>query len=135
KQMNELATLENATAINIDTPENELWTAGFTLPLDDPKNEYCKPFNRVRIYDNGEEVGLFRIMKNKVSKKDGEKLHEYKCEHVLGTLIDPSVPGYHQTDNRDTKYNINYLLDFQKQKDWVLGQCDFEYLFSYKHEN
>jgi phage minor structural protein len=135
KQMNFLAELENATAINVSTPTNELWKAGFTLPYDDPDTQYCKPFNRVRLYDNtGDEIGLFRIMKNKIVK-DGEKLWEFKLEHVLATLIDPSIPGYYQTVNQTTRYNIEFLLSFQHQEDWVAGKIDFERMFWYKYEN
>jgi phage minor structural protein len=131
KQMNELAQLENAHAINVDTPTNELWRGGFTLPYDDPDTQYCKPFNRVRLYNNvGEEIGLFRIMKNKIVK-DGEKIWEFKLEGVMATLIDPSIPGYYQTDNQTTRYNIEFLLGFQKQQDWVLGDVEFTRYFSY----
>jgi phage minor structural protein len=134
KQMNLLAYLENATAINVSTPTNELHKAGFTLPYDDPKTQHCKPFNRVRLYDNtGDEIGLFRIMKNKITK-NGEKLWEFKLEHVLATLIDPSLPGYHQIDNQTTTYNIEYLLSFQYQQDWVLGDVEFTRYFSYYWE-
>ena len=135
KQMNHLVDLENATAINIDTPRNELWTAGFTLPLDDPKVKYCKPFYRVRLYDNDEEIGLFRIMKNKITKKDGKKTWEFKLEHVLGTLIDYAIPGYWQVDNTEVSWVILGLLLYQKQQDWEMGQVDFNYKFSYKFEN
>lgn len=135
KQMNELAVLENATAIDIQTPTNGLWEAGFTLPLDDPKNEYCEPFNRVRLFkSDGKEIGLFQIVKENAVKK-GQKTKSYKLEHVLATLLDGAIEGDHQTDNQTIAYNIEYLLSFQTEQNWVLGQCDFEYLFSYKFEN
>ncbi|WP_085521444.1 phage tail spike protein [Tuberibacillus sp. Marseille-P3662] len=135
KDMNVQAYLENAHAIDIKTPSNALWKAGFTLPFDDPKNDWCQPFYRVRLYKNNKEVGLFQIVQETTTKKNGQKLKSYKLEHVLATLLDSAIDGYKQKNNRSTSYNIEYLLSFQNEKNWVLGQCDFEYLFSYKYEN
>ncbi len=42
---------------------NELWTASFTISLNDPKNEQCKPLNYVEIVEdlNGELSVFFEL--------------------------------------------------------------------------
>ena len=65
-------------------------SATFTLPLDDPKNALCTPFNFVELYDNGERVDLYRIMPKATEKSESTETITYNCEHVLATLIDDS---------------------------------------------
>lgn len=43
--MERVAFLDKAYNIGYELKLNELWTASFSLPSDDPKNAYCKPFS------------------------------------------------------------------------------------------
>ncbi|WP_144488114.1 phage tail spike protein [Bacillus sp. ABP14] len=135
KQMKLKAYLENAFKIKYSPPLNELWTAGFSLPFTDPKREEMQTFDYVEIFDNGKRIGLFRIMDSEEEREVNEKIITYNCEHVLSTLMDSVLFGYHERINLTTRENIEYLLSKQRIKHWKLGQCDFVKYFQYSWEN
>lgn len=60
----------------------------------------------------------------------------YQCEHVLATLIDDVLFGYHVVGNLGTYTAdvIRYVLDHQLTKRWVLDECDFRNQFEYGWE-
>lgn len=129
------AYLENAYNIKYNPPLNELWTAGFSLPFTDPKRDEIETFDYVEIFDNGKRIGMFRIMDSEEEREVHEKIITYDCEHVLSTLMDSVLFGYHERINLTTRQNIEYLLSKQRIKHWTLGQCDFTKYFSYSWEN
>lgn len=130
-----MAILENAYDISYEKGFNQLWLSSFSLPLDDEKNDLCKPLNYVEVYDNGEYVGLFRIIPKETTIDEGGNTVVYQCEHVLATLLDSSIFKYRQIDGLPTNESIEYVLGFQKQTHWVLGACEITRYFSYKFEN
>ncbi|MCM3665504.1 phage tail protein [Mesobacillus subterraneus] len=130
-----VAILENAYDISYEKSFNALWVASFSLPLDDEKNDLCKPLYYVEVYDNGEYVGLFRIIPKETTIDEGGNTVKYQCEHVLATLLDSSIFKYRQIDGLPTNESIEYVLGFQKQAHWVLGNCEITRYFSYKFEN
>lgn len=131
KDRRRIAIAENAFRKNEDRKINSIWYLHFSLPYNDSKNEYCQPFNYVRL-DGGE---LFRIMPAETSVMETGDI-EYQCEHVLATLIDNVLFGHHVVGNRGvyTKDCINYVLSKQKVKNWVLYECDFSRQFEYGWE-
>jgi len=131
-----LAFLQNAFSIGYKKSLNSLWTACFSLPSDDPKNQYCKPFNYVELYDGTERVELFRIIGEDLTRST-QAVTVYNCEHVLATLIDDVLFQYHQIGNLGvfTPTVIRYILDRQATQNWRLGRCDFDRQFEYKWEN
>lgn len=135
-QMRKQAILENAFNIGYSKKLNELWTASFSLPADDPKNQYCQPLAYVEIFDQGERVDIFRIAPIILDKSDVE-INTYQCEHVLVTLIDDVLFQYHEIGGTGvyTDEVINYVLNKQTTIRWVLGQCEFKRQFLYKWEN
>ncbi|PGT36426.1 hypothetical protein COC97_22970 [Bacillus anthracis] len=135
KQMKLKAYLENAYNIKYTPPLNELWTAVFSLPFTDPKREEIETFDYVELYDNGKRIGMFRIMDSDEEREVHEKIITYDCEHVLSTLMDSVLLGYHERINLTTRENIEYLLSKQRIKHWKLGKCDFVKYFQYSWEN
>jgi phage minor structural protein len=135
-QMKKQAILENAFNIGYEKKLNELWTAFFSLPADDPKNVYCKPLAYAELFDQGERVELFRITPALLEKTDAE-VNTYQCEHVLATLIDDVLFQYHEIGGTGifTTTAINYVLSKQTVTRWELGQNDFTRQFLYKWEN
>ncbi|MGR2746486.1 phage tail spike protein [Bacillus sp. N6] len=129
------AYLENAYKISYNPPLNELWTAGFSLPFTDPKREEIETFDYVEIFDNGKRIGMFRIMNSVEEREANNKIISYECEHVLSTLMDSVLFGYHQRVNMTTRQNLEYLLSKQRIPHWKLGQCDFVRYFHYNWEN
>ncbi|MFT9496599.1 phage tail protein [Anaerosolibacter sp.] len=131
-----VAILENAFNIGYSKRLNELWIAYFSLPADDPKNAECKAYRYVEIFDNGERVELFRILPSSLQKSDTTVI-TYQCEHVLATLIDDVMFQYHELGGVGIYTNqvLQYILDRQVVKRWVLGQIAFQRQFLYKWEN
>ncbi|MBR4081127.1 MAG: phage tail protein [Clostridia bacterium] len=133
-----LAALEYADAVGYNLPHNDLWTATFRLPKDDPKNAYCQMHNLVSIDDGPRNLGMYRI----IGSPDADMTTPgsyivYNCEHVVATLLDDVLFGYHEVGgvSMDTAAVIRYILAQQDTARWQLGTCDFNQNFSYKFEN
>lgn len=136
KNLKPVGVLENAYAVSYERRVNQLWNASFSLPIDDPKNELCNPFNFVEITDvDGEYIGLFRIIPAKTRKLTTINEVQYECEHVLATLLNDVLFGYHLRANYNTRDNIEYILSKQTTKHWRLGDVQFTRYFHYKWEN
>lgn len=131
RQRRRVAIAENAHGVSEQQRINAVWYLNFSLPCNDPKNEYCKPFYYVR--HNGGE--LYRIMPESLSVDEMGSV-TYQCEHVLATLIDNVLFGYHVVGNLGvyTADVIRYVLDHQLVKNWVLDECDYRNQFEYGWE-
>ena len=136
RNMKRLAYLDNAMSVGYTLKTNSLWTATFTMPADDPKTEYCTPLNYVEIFDGDERIDLFRIIGEDLERSDGATRF-YNCEHVLATLLNDVLFQYHQCGGAGvrTAEVLNYILNRQTTRNWVLGSCDFERFFEYNWEN
>lgn len=136
QRMKRLAYLDKAFDISYTTKLNALWTASFSMPASYHKNKYCQPYYFVELFDNGKRVELFRIMPTR-QEKGASNVITYECEHVLATLIDKLMFGYHQIGNIGvyTTQVLRYIIDQQIDKHWRLGQVDFARQFEYKWEN
>lgn len=149
-ELKRVAILENAFGVEEKKELNALWYLEFSLPEDDPKNEYCLTYHYVR-HDGGQ---MYRIMPSVEYGADaGSNPYEYEhglaassdeigyvtyeCEHVLATLIDNIMFGYHVVGNIGvyTRDSVEYVLSKQKVKRWVLGDCEFSRQFEYGWEN
>jgi phage minor structural protein len=138
------AILENAFNMTEELIINSISTFEFMLPENDPKNSVCQPFYYVR-HNGG---GLYRLMANgRTVTETGDNL--YKCEHVLALLIDQILECDHVIgnlgiythrviewllDKQDKRYDTEtkaWLTDPLKQRNWVLGECDFNRQFEY----
>lgn len=136
QNMQRLAYLDKAFNISYTTRLNALWTASFSMPAADHKNEYCQPFYFVELFDGEKKVELFRIMPTR-QEKGTSNIVTYECEHVLATLLDNLLFGCHQIGNVGvyTTQVLRYIIDKQIDKHWRLGQVDFARQFEYKWEN
>lgn len=134
-----IAFLQNAYSIGYTLERNALWTARFTMPVGDPKNRFCKYFNFVEIYDGDRYIGLFRILPSITTKNESTREIVYECEHVLATLMDDVLLGWHEIGNRGvyTASVLRYILDRQTVPRWQLGRCEFshQYLYGWENEN
>lgn len=126
-----VAIAEKAYQISETKRINAVGYFYFSLPIDDPKNQYCTPFNYVR-RDGGE---LYRIMPETLSVDETGGI-VYQCEHVLATLIDNVLFGYHVVGNLGvyTEDVIRYILDRQIVKNWTLAECDYRNQYEYGWE-
>ncbi len=136
REMKRLAYLDNALSVGYSLEANSVWTATFTLPADDPKNQYCAPFNYVEIFDGEDRIDLFRILAEDLERSDGATRY-YSCEHVLATLLNDVLFQYHQCGGYDVRTPdvLKYLLSHQTTENWVLGKCDFTRQYEYNWEN
>ncbi|MCL2751872.1 MAG: phage tail protein [Firmicutes bacterium] len=134
-----VAFLDKARDIGYTLEHNSLWSARFTLPLSDPKNKHCQYFNYAEVYDGDKYIGLFRIVPAKLTKNDTTAEIAYECEHVLATLMDDILFGWHEIGNLGvfTSTVLRYILDRQGVKRWQLEECDFrhQFLYGWEHEN
>ena len=129
--------LRNAYQVSYEKPVNQIWSAGFYLPLNDPATKRIEQLHFVEIKDNDDEyIGLFRIMNCTTTMNSQGRYVKYDCYHVLSTLMDSTIPGYQQTQRGwTTRAVIEWILSFQTVKHWQLGRCDFDRLFEYSFEN
>jgi len=135
---NMLAILEYADAVGYQLPHNDLWTATFRLPKDDPKNAYCQMHNLVSLDDGPRDLGMYRIVGiPEADVTDPGGYITYSCEHVMATLLDDLLFGYHEVGGvtMDTAAVLRYILAQQDTVRWQLGVCDFADYFAYKFEN
>jgi len=134
KNLKPIGILENAFHVPVSRKANELWTASFSLPIDDEKNQLCQHFNFIEfIGKSGRNYGLYRITPKETRKT--QNAITYKCEHVLATLLDDVMDGYFQYTNLTTKEVLQAILDLQEVKHWVLGTVEFIRYFHYSFEN
>lgn len=122
------AILQNAFDMEEDLQINSLYTLTFSLPYDDPKTAFCRPFWMARY--NGR---LYRIQPSTLEISDAGAI-TYTCEHVIAALIDKALFGYYHIGGLGvhTDEVLRWLLSFQS--DWRLGQCDFSRQFEYGWE-
>ena len=132
KNLKKLGELENVHNVSVERRANQLWSASFTLPKNDPKNELCKHFNYIDIYGpSGRYYGKYRIL----NIQTGLDTVTYECEHVLGILNNYTMPGYHRFENFTTEDVLKQLLDMQPVKHIRLGKVEFSRRFRYDFEN
>lgn len=141
------AILQNAFNITETKELNKIYSLSFQIPYDDEKVRYIEPFHYVRFGNDGE---LYRIIKTSLTEDDVSIL-KVDCEHVITTLIDNLLYGVTElggkkfvtTSSDPSKPDINHLatrncimevLNHQTTKNWVLGDCDFEYYYEYLFE-
>lgn len=131
KQRMRVAILQNAYNIKEEIKINSVSNFYFSLPFDDPKNTYCKPFYYVRL--NGGQ--LYRILPSTLDKDETGGI-QYECEHVIATLIDTVLFGHVVIGNLGvyTADVIRFILNKQLEQHWVLGRCAFARQFEYGWE-
>lgn len=133
---NYTAILENAYDVSYEKIENEIGSIEFSMPLYDTKNSMIEALQYVELTDNENEyIGLYRIMPSLVKKDKTDYSIKYTAMHVLGTLLDSVLFGYFEITNKKTIDVINFVLNQQKTKHWVLKKCEFTRYFSYAWEN
>lgn len=132
-----VAYLQNATKVSYEKQTNNIWSASFCLPLDDPKVDKVQLLGFVEITDNdGEEIGLFRVMPSETTFSVESKEVKFECKHVLSLLMDSVMFRYHEIKkNTTTTQVLQYLLGLQKVIHWKLGVCEFTRYFQYSWEN
>lgn len=130
------AVLDNAYQVSYEKIKNQIGNLEFSMPLDDPKNEFLQEMLWVELTDNENEyIGLYRVMPSTVRKDASNNSITYTANEALCTLLDTVLFGYHELVNRKTVDVINYLLNKQRTKHWVLKKCEFTRYFSYAWEN
>jgi len=134
--------LDNAFSVGYTKVLNSLWTARFTLPYSDPKNQYCIYPNAVDIWDGDAHIGVFRISPISMTRTGGEDVYTYDCEHVLGKLLDTVMPGWVEAGGYgvDTETVISDILALQPGGEfapmrWHYLGGNFSHAYQYGWEN
>lgn len=131
KSLKKLAILQNALDVSENININAVSTMTFTLPKNDPKNEYCVAFNYIKFGDR-----MYRILPSEFDLTASPTM-VYECEHVIATLIDELMYGDVVIGNLGvyTTEVIEFVLSKQKTKHWKLGVCEFARQFEYGWTN
>lgn len=131
RELKKIAILENALNVSEEENINAVSYFNFSLPYNDVKNKYCRPFYFVRL-DNGP---FYRLMLNSLERNE-MGMRTYRCEHAIVTLIDKNLFGYHAVGGKSyyTSQVIKYVLDRQLVRHWELGICEFNRQFEYGWE-
>ena len=138
---NPTAVLENAFNVGYDKQTNKLQKANFNLLKNDLKSDKVLPMHYAEIIADSEDgqadeyIGLYRILPSKHSFSSTTNQLRFDLEHVLGTLFGTTLFKYHQYTNFTTRQVLESLLNKQKTKHWVLGDCEFTRYFHYSWEN
>ena len=133
--------LENAFNVGYDKQTNKLQKANFNLLKNDLKSDKVLPMHYAKIIADSEDgqadeyIGLYRILPRKHTFSSTTNQLRFDLEHVLGTLFGTTLFKYHQYTNYTTRQVIESLLNKQKTKHWVLGDCEFTRYFHYSWEN
>ena len=131
--LKKISILQNAFDIKEKREINSIYSLTFSLPFTDPKVKYCQPFYYVKY-----KKILYRILPID-TEIQAEPYIAFECEHVIATLIDDLMYGDYVVGNLGvyTADVINFVLEKQTKKMWVLGECDFERQFEYgwSHES
>ncbi|MBQ9010771.1 MAG: phage tail protein [Clostridia bacterium] len=139
RNMNYLGSLDRAMNVSFTHVFNDLWQAGFSLPVRDEANALCQGVHTiVDIPDGTRSAGKYRISgEPETELRDHESVHSYTLEHVLAFLLDDRIHGYLELGGSGitTEDVIRRLLEFQSTNRWQLGRCDFHYEFQYAWEN
>lgn len=122
------AILQNAFQISESLKMNAVYQMTFSLPFDDAKNEFCNPFWYAKL-----GTRLYRILPSVLNVSETGTI-TYTCEHVVATLIDRVLFGYHHIGGLGvyTRNVIEWILS--GQSDWRLGKCDFARQYEYGWE-
>lgn len=132
---NLIAILDKAYKIGYELVKNQLWTATFTLPINDLKLQHVLPKYHIEIYDYDRRIGRFIVNPKMTIKNEITKEVTFELEHVWSLLHSDVLFGYHQFTNHTTRLVLEELLELQEVKHWQLGTCDFTRYFHYAWEN
>ena len=138
RDMELVGVLQNATSIGYTRAHNDLFTASFELPLDDPKTSLCDTHSIIDIFDGESSKGKYRILdEQEADVTSSGQFVKYSCEHVIAFLLNDVIDGYLEIGGTGvtTRTVIENILARQTVKRWQLGTCDFNYQFRYSWEN
>lgn len=126
--------LKNAFDI-VETQEiNTVYELEFSIPKNDQDMAHCQPYWYVRYGDDGQ---MYRFTEQ-VTTNTNESTVTYHCEHVIATLSDDIMfqgPHFKGGVGHYTTEVLNFILDKQTVKNWVLGTCQPRRQFEYSWEN
>lgn len=130
-----IGSLANASNISYRHVRNDLYTAAFELPKEDPMVEQCRTHAIVAIYDNGAFEGLYRIVDEEmVELTDPTAKIRFILEHVIAFLRDDVYDGSVSVSGTVSGI-INSILSQQTTMRWRLGSCEFSAYYDYEFEN
>lgn len=117
-----VTNLDNAFDVGYTRSSSELWEASFSLPNDDPKIHLIEHMGFIEIEDNdGEYIGLFRIMPSLTTAEWPKSETKYSCYHVAQTLVDNVYFGKIEEFDITPSTAMTKILSGQKIEHWVKG--------------
>ncbi len=132
-----LGVLTNAFNVSYEKRINEIWTADFSLPADDDRNDICALFTQLDIYDTGVRVERFRIVSSDLTKQNGINIINYHCEQVMSLLLDTILYQFNLYGSATQAISTTISDILSTQSNWVLNTCDSSDTgeFAFENEN
>lgn len=127
--------IKNAFNISYNQKSKELFTASFSLPINDRWVDKLEQLDFIEVFDDGKRVELFIIVESRETFGNGVPVIQYDLFDALFLLNFSVMNDYHQLVNPTTRGTLNYILNQQAVPDWKLGDCVFSRGFSYSWEN
>lgn len=127
--------IKNAFNISYTQKSKELFTASFSLPINDRWVDKLEQLDFIEVFDDGKRVELFIIVESRETFGNGVPVIQYDLFDALFLLNFSVMNDYHQLVNPTTRGALNYVLNQQAVPDWKLGDCVFSRGFSYSWEN
>lgn len=127
--------IKNAFNISYNQKSKELFTASFSLPINDRWVDKLEQLDFIEVFDDGKRVELFIIVESRETFGNGVPVIQYDLFDALFLLNFSVMNDYHQLVNTTTRGALNYVLNQQAVPDWKLGDCVFSRGFSYSWEN
>lgn len=127
--------IKNAFNISYNQKSKELFTASFSLPINDRWVDKLEQLDFIEVFDDGKRVELFIIVESRETFGNGVPVIQYDLFDALFLLDFSVMNDYHQLVNPTTRGALNYVLNQQAVPDWKLGDCVFSRGFSYSWEN
>ncbi len=125
--------LFDASDVEWELRLNELGSASFKIPLDDPFLPEIVRFRFVEIWEDDRRIDLFRIVKTKKVRGSGADYMLVNCVHCLDTLNDHVMKGV--ITQTGTAAALAYLIAAQPLAYWQLGTNDFAIAISHVWTN
>lgn len=128
-----IGDLRTAEVTDLKMKMEPLSTFTLTMPTADVGSFGYRQY--IELFDaEGKRIDMFRVATQPSSQRRRGGKTKYKCDHVLCTLKDKIMPGYHQLGGttQELRGAIETVLSYQAGPVvWTLDRCEFDTHFEY----
>ena len=130
--LNRIGELRTAEISDYKRKQVPFSTVTVTVPVEDIGSFGFRQF--VELFDvTGKRMDIFRVEGIPSKKYAPSGKVKLTCDHVLCTLQDGLIPGYHQFGGttQNLRGAVEAVLGFQDTAHWVLDRCEYDTYHEY----